>query len=192
MVERTLNHGPYRLEYIVEVDAHDNLLNANLGLGLATQGGGAVPTDNLDLEFDRGNSDLAVRHTFVMSGLVALPAGFSFSGVVRVTSGTYFTASGTTIDYDGDGIASRRPRGTTRNQFTGPSNVNLNLRAEQRFRVGAGMEASLLVEGFNVTNARNPRLIDATYVSGAPGPTFGDVLVPLPGRELQLGVRLKF
>ncbi len=88
----------------------DNLLNSNLGLGLAAQGGGALPTDNLDLEFDRGNSDLAVRHTFVMSGVAILPAGFSFSGVLRATSGAYFTASGTTIDYDGDGIASRRPR----------------------------------------------------------------------------------
>jgi hypothetical protein len=172
--------------------ATDNLLNSNLGLGLGAQGGGALPTDNLDLEFDRGNSDLAVRHTFVMSGVAMLPAGFSFSGVLRATSGTYFTASSAPIDYDGDGISSRRPRGTKRNQFTGPSTFNLDLRAEQSFRVGSGMDASLLVEGFNVTNAKNPRLIDAAYVSGAPGRTFGDLLVPLPGRELQLGVRLKF
>ena len=69
---------------------------------------------------------------------------------------------------------------------------NLDLRAEKSFRVGSGMDASLLVEGFNVTNAKNPRLIDAAYVSGAPSATFGNVLVPLPGRELQLGARLKF
>ncbi len=87
---------------------------------------------------------------------------------------------------------SRRPRGTKRNQFTGPATFNLDLRAEKSFRVGSGMDASLLVEGFNVTNAKNPRLIDASYVSGAPGATFGDVLVPLPGRELQLGARLRF
>jgi outer membrane receptor for ferrienterochelin and colicin len=172
--------------------ATDNLLNSNLGLGLGAQGGGAVPTDNLDLEFDRGNSDLSVRHTFVMSGVAMLPVGFSISGVLRATSGTYFTASGAPIDYDGDGISSRRPRGTKRNQFTGPSTFNLDLRAEKSFRVGSGMDASLLVEGFNVTNAKNPRLIDASYVSGAPGPTFGNVLVPLPGRELQLGARLRF
>jgi outer membrane receptor protein involved in Fe transport len=172
--------------------ATDDLLNANLGLGLAAQGGGAVPTDNLDLEFDRGNSDLSVPHTFVMSGVAALPAGFWFSGVLRATSGAHFSASGTTIDYDGDGIASRRPRGTKRNEFTGPSSFNLNLRAEKRFQLGGRTEASLLVEGFNVTNAKNPRLIDAAYVAGAPGPTFGDVLVPLPGRELQLGARLRF
>ncbi len=172
--------------------ATDNLLNSNLGLGLGAQGGGAVPTDNLDLNFDRGNSDLAVRHTFVMSGVAMLPAGFSFSGVLRAASGAYFTASGTPVDYDGDGISSRRPLGTKRNQFTGPSTFNLDLRAEKSFRVASGMDASLLVEGFNVTNAKNPRLIDASYVSGAPSPTFGNVLVPLSGRELQLGARLKF
>ncbi len=173
--------------------ATDNLLNSNLGLGLGAQGGGAVPTDNLNLEFDRGNSDLSVRHTFVASGIAMLPAGFSVSGVLRATSGAYFTASSnTTIDYDGDGISSRRPRGTTRNQFTGPSTFNLDLRAEKSFRIGSGMDASLLVEGFNITNAKNPRLIDASYVSGAPGATFGNVLVPLPGRELQLGARLRF
>jgi hypothetical protein len=172
--------------------ATDNLLNSNLGLGLGAQGGGAVPTDNLNLNFDRGNSDFAVRHTFVMSGVVLLPAGFSFSGVLRATSGAYFTASGAAIDYDGDGIASRRPRGTTRNQFTGPSTANLDLRLAKSFRVGLGMDASLLVEGFNVTNKKNPSLIDASYVNGAPSPTFGGVLVPLPGRELQVGARLKF
>ena len=172
--------------------ATDNLLNSNLGLGLAAQGGGAVPTDNLDLEFDRGNSDLAMRHTFVMSGIALLPAGFSFSGVLRANSGAYFSASGAAIDYDGDGISSRRPKGTTRNQFQGPSSFNLDLRAEKSFAVRSGLDASILVEGFNVTNAKNPRLIDASYVNGAPGPNFGNVLVPLPGRELQLGARLKF
>jgi hypothetical protein len=173
--------------------ATDNLLNSNLGLGLGAQGGGAVPTDNLNLEFDRGNSDLSVRHTFVASGVAMLPAGFSVSGVLRATSGAFFTASSnTTIDYDGDGISSRRPRGTSRNQFTGPSTLNLDLRAEKSFRIGSAMDASLLVEGFNVTNAKNPRLIDAGYINGAPSATFGNILVPLPGRELQLGARLKF
>src|SRR5262249_51863736 len=111
--------------------ATDNLLNSNLGLGLGAQGGGAVPTDNLNIDFDKGNSDLAVRHTFVASGIALLPAGFSLSGVLRATSGAFFTASGAPIDYDGDGISSRRPRGTKRNQFTGPSTFNLDLRVQK-------------------------------------------------------------
>ncbi|HEY3052272.1 MAG TPA: TonB-dependent receptor [Thermoanaerobaculia bacterium] len=173
--------------------ATDNLLNSNLGLGLGAQGGGALPTDNLDLNFDRGNSDLTVRHTFVASGVALLPSGFSFSGVLRAASGAFFSAStAPAIDYDGDGISSRRPRGTKRNQFEGPSTFNLDLRVEKSFRVAQLMDASLIVEGFNVTNRKNPKLIDASYVGNAPSATFGDVLVPLPGRELQLGVRLKY
>jgi len=172
--------------------ATDNLLNSNLGLGLATQGGGAVPTDNLDLEFDRGNSDLSVPHIFVLSGVVSLPVDFWMSGVMRATSGVRFSAVGTPTDYDGDGIVSTRPRGTERNQFTGPSTFNLDLRLEKRFHVGKRGGVSLLFEGFNVTNARNPRLIDAAYVSGQPGPNFAEVRVPLPGREIQLGLRLQF
>ena len=83
--------------------ATDNLLNSNLGLGLGAQGGGAVPTDNLNLNFDRGPSDLSVKHTFVASGVAMLPAGFSVSGVLRATSGAFFSASSAvSTDYDGD------------------------------------------------------------------------------------------
>ncbi len=46
--------------------------------------------------------------------------------------------------------------------------------------------------GSEVTNARNPGLIDTAYVAGQPGPSFDQVLVPLPGREIQLGLRLRF
>jgi hypothetical protein len=176
----------------------DNLLNSNLALGLATQGGGSVPTDNLDLEFDRGPSDLLVPHTFVASGVAHLPLDFLVSGVFRTTSGVFFSASGGVTDYDGDGISSRRPPGTTRNQFNGPGSANLDLRVEKRFSFGGRYAASALIEFFNLTNARNPRLIDATYASPspgapvAPGPNFGEVLVPLPGREAQIGFRLEF
>ena len=51
--------------------------------------------------------------------------------------------------------------------------------------------ASALVEFFNLFNARNPALIDNAWVNGAPGANFGKVRVPLPGREIQLGVRFQ-
>jgi hypothetical protein len=172
--------------------AIDNLLNSNLGLGVNAQGGGAVPTDNLDLNFDRGNSDFAVPHSFVTSGILDLPFGFIFSGVVRATSGAYFSAAGGLLDYDGDGIQSARPVGTTRNQFRGPKTFNLDMRVEKRFRFGERFAASALIEFFNMTNEGNPRLIDNSWVSGAPGPTFGDTRIPLPGREIQIGFRFTF
>jgi hypothetical protein len=190
------SNGRYRLgaSYTFAA-ATDNLLNPNLAVGIATQGAGAVPTDNLDLEFDRGPSDLAVRHSVVASGSVELPWAFTVSGVAHATSGVYFTAaeaSDRPIDYDGDGIQSRRPRGTRRNQFRGPATFNLDLRIARTFAWGAGTRATLLVELFNLTNARNPRLIDNAFLRGEPGPTFGDTLVPLPGREAQMGVRFAF
>jgi hypothetical protein len=170
----------------------DNLLNANLGIGVGAQGGAALPTDNLDLEADRGNSTLSVPHTFVASGQLAVPYGFQVSGVLRLTSGAYFSATGTPVDVDGDGIRSTRPPGTRRNGFRGPATRNLDLRVERRFGLGGRARASALVELFNLTNARNPRQIDTGYVAGAPVATFGDTIVPLPGREAQIGLRLEF
>jgi len=170
----------------------DNLLNSNLGLGIAAQGGGAVPTDNLNLDFDRGNSDLALADSFVVSGVVTTPGNFWVSSVFHATSGTYFTASGTPTDYDGDGIVSTRPPNTGRNQFRGPATENLDLRIEKRLLFAERYTASIMAEFFNIGNARNPELIDNFFVNGMPGPTFGSTLVPLPGREIQFGCRLQW
>lgn len=170
----------------------DNLLNSNLAIGLASQGGGSVPTDNLDLEVDRGNSDLLVPHTFIASGVVGLPFDIDVSGVFRATSGVFFSAAGPPVDYDGDGIATTRPRSTERNAFAGPGSVNLDMRVEKKFRFGSRYVVSALIESFNVTNARNPGLIDNAWIGGAPVPTFGEVRVPVPGREVQIGVRFEF
>ncbi len=170
----------------------DNLLNSNLGLGVGTQGGGGVPTDNNNLEFDRGNSDLFVPHVFVASGVYELPLGFRVSSVVRATSGVYFSAAGSPTDYDGDGISSTRPPGTKRNQFRGPASANWDLRIEKAFHFADRFSLLPLVEFFNLTNQANPELVNNSWVSGAPVPDFGKVRVPLPGREIQFGLRLKF
>jgi hypothetical protein len=169
----------------------DNLMNANLGLGVGAQGGGAVPTDSLDLEADRGNSDLLVPHSLVASGIIELPAGFSMSAVFRGTSGSFFSALGAPVDVDGDGIFSSRAEGTRRNQFRGPKTLNTDLRIEKRFTSGR-YAASALVEWFNLFNARNPRLIDNGYNAAVPAQTFGAILIPLAGRETQFGLRLTF
>ena len=169
----------------------DNLLNSNLAMGIGQQGGGSVPTDNLNLNFDYGNSDLFVPQSLVVSGYVELPAAFRVSAILQWTSGMYFSAVGSPIDYDGDGISSLRPPGTTRNQFLGPSTKNVDMRLEKRFDV-SGAAVSAIAEAFNLTNAKNPALINNFYVNGAPGPGFGTARVPLPGREIQLGMRIQY
>ena len=173
-------------------DATDNLLNSNLALGIGTQGAGSVPTDSLDLDFDRGPSDFSFRHSFVMSGHVVLPADVTVSAVAQATSGVYFSAVGAPIDYDGDGIASFRPPDTGRNDFRGPKTFNLDLRVEKALPIGPTGRLGLLAEFFNLTNGANPRLINNGFVGNAPAPDFGSTRVPLPGREMQLGVRCRF
>jgi hypothetical protein len=170
----------------------DDLLNSNLGLGINSQGGGAVPSDNNNLEFDRGHSDLFVPQNFVASGVVNLPVGFQMSGVFQATSGVYFSATGTPYDIDGDGIVETRPMTTKRNQFRGPANVDLDMRVEKRFTFRERYVTSALVEFFNLTNQANPKLINTFFVNGAPGPQFAQVRVPLPGREVQFGLRFQF
>ena len=173
-------------------DATDNLLNSNLALGIASQGAGSVPTDNLDVDFDGGPSDLSVRHSFVAFGHAELPWDFTVSAVAQATSGVYFSAFGPPIDYDGDGIRSSRPPGTERNGFRGPKTFNLDVRVEKGFTVGPGHRLGLLVEFFNLTNAANPRLINNGFVAGSPVQDFGTTRVPLPGREMQIGARFRF
>jgi TonB dependent receptor-like, beta-barrel len=169
----------------------DDLLNSNLALGVGAQGAGALPTDNLDLAFDRGNSDLVVPHTVTASGVVQLPGQVSLSGVFRGTNGAFFSAAGTPHDYDGDGIASLRPLGTRRNQFNGPRFLNTDLRLEKRVAIGHHAMSGL-VECFNLFNARNPGLVENAYTATGPTAAFGSVRVPLPGRETQIGFRFLF
>jgi hypothetical protein len=174
----------------------DDLLSSSLGIGIAEQGG-TGPTDNLNLNLDRGNSDLLVPHSFVTSGLVDLPLGIKFSGISRLTSGVYFSAYCSPISVDGSGIYSLRCPGTTRNQFRGPLTYDLDLRLLKRFKIRERITTSVLAEVFNLTNARNPSVIQNFYVMGAsgsfsPGPNFGGTLTPLPGREAQFGWKFEF
>ena len=188
---RFSHHFQFQANYTFAAST-DDLLNSNLGLGVGAQGGGAVPTNNNDIEFDRGNSDLFIPHVFVASGVYQFPLGFQLSGVFRATSGVYFSAVGSPIDYDGDGISSTRPPGTTRNQFRGPASVNFDMRIEKHFQFGDRFSLSPLVEFFNIANRANPKLVNAFWTNGAPGPDFGQILVPLPGREIQMGLRFNF
>ncbi len=104
----------------------------------------------------------------------------------------HFSAGGALIDHDGDSIFSTRPANTQRNEFRGPATFNLDLRVEKKFPIGGSYTPSVLIEVFNVTNARNSLLIDTAFVSSSPGPDFGSTRVPLPGRELQIGIRFQF
>ena len=74
---------------------------------------------------------------------------------------------------------------------------NLDLRLLKRFKIRERFTTSVLAEVFNLTNARNPSVIDNFYVMGtngsfSPGPNFGKTRTPLPGREAQFGLKFEF
>jgi hypothetical protein len=66
------------------------------------------------------------------------------------------------------------------------------MRIEKLFRFRERYSIAALAEFFNLTNAANPELINNFWTNGAPGTQFGQVQLPLPGREIQFGFRFNF
>jgi outer membrane receptor protein involved in Fe transport len=147
---------------------------------------------------DKGPSDLALAHTFLVHGIVQLPWAVELSGIFRAQSGFHYTrgpANGGP-DFDGDGLfngegLSYLGQGAqyARNINTAPSFVNMDMRVAKRFKIGERVKAQVLFEFFNLFNKSN-----TAAVQGLEGtsPAFGTTLQWLPGREGQIGVRFDF
>ena len=141
---------------------------------------------------DRGPSDLAVAHTFLMHGLVQLPKHFEFSAIFRAQSGFRYSKGFSTslTDLDGDGLPDGADLTAGRNHFTAPPYVNMDLHAAKWFRLGDRAKLETLIEFFNLLNRANPLQIQSGS-SVAPVP-FGSVTQVLPGREGQVGIKIEF
>ena len=129
-------------------------------------------------------------HIFQINGLVSLPWKFQISGIFRAQSGFHYSRqfAGTTqtpfIDPDGDGATNTIDvRDSTRNAFTAPPFVNLDLRFTKRFDIGDRVKVDFLYEMFNVFNRQNPASINTQPAASL----FGTVQQVLPGREGQFG-----
>ena len=141
-------------------------------------------------DFDRGPSDLALKHTFVAYGSVELPLQFELSGIFRAQSGFRFSRQAAIpVDVDGDQNFNPIDHAAGRNAFTAPAFVNLDLRLSKRWRVGERLKVTTLIEFFNVLNKRNAAAVETG--EGRPTP-FGQPLQTLPGREGQIGLRIEF
>jgi hypothetical protein len=147
-------------------------------------------------DVDKGPSSLALDHVFQVNGMVSLPWDFQISGLFRAQSGFRYSKAWVPtavtdpilIDPDGNGNTTGIDiRSSTRNEFTSPPFVNLDLRFGKQFKFGERYAFDIFYEIFNVFNRQNP-----ASVSGEPGPTFGTVRQVLPGREGQIGFRFSF
>jgi outer membrane receptor protein involved in Fe transport len=156
---------------------------------------------------DKGPSDLALNHTFLMHGLVQLPWKFDFSSIFRAQSGFHYSASfsGDVVnpDVDGDNLFNgvdfysrcgySPTTGGCRNHFVAPAYVNLDLRIAKRFDFGDRVKMHAYLEFFNVLNRDNPAAVNGLPpTAGSNAPKFAEILQVLPGREGQVGIRIEF
>ena len=141
------------------------------GAGSETPFGGASVQNQFDLDGNRGIASTDQRHRLVANGIVNLPAGFRFSGIVSAESGRPysegvsvpnlpFTLNG--AEYNGFGGLLGQGGGgdrniapnTTRNSTYGDANYRLDLRIARDFRFDR-VVVELIAEGFNVVNRSN-------------------------------------
>ncbi len=162
------------------------------------------PNDPADIEAEYGRGRSSERLHLVMSGVIRAPWGITVAPIYEYGSGQPFTHR-LGYDYNGDGKNSDRPAGVDRFGEDGPPFRQLSLRIAKSVAFGSGPSLELMVEGFNLFNTVN---YDVTSVDGAEffsGPTlanknlayvrnpnFGRFNATLPGREIQLGLRLSF
>ncbi len=143
-------------------------------------------------DLDKGPSNLALKHTFFVTGVVQLPLKMEFSSIFRTQSGFRYSRGGGTLDVDGNanwnGIDHGSPFGTlTRNGFTAPAFANMDIRLAKHFDFTERVKLHAYFEMFNLFNTDN-----AAAVQALAGATFGNKLQVLPGREGQVGIRFEF
>lgn len=138
-------------------------------------------------ELDVGRSLNTPDHVFVFSGTLQAPYGIDVSGILRSSSGARFNAAGAGADSDGDEIFDNRLLGTEKGAFKTDPFVQLDVRFAKEFRFGSHRNLIGMVDVFNLTNRANPFRVNTAF-----GPTIGQTIEPLPGREIQVGIRLDF
>jgi hypothetical protein len=148
-------------------------------------------------DLDKGPSDLALDHTFLIYGLVQLPWKIDVSNIFRAQSGFHYSASfaANPPDVDGDNNFNGLDFTQGRNHFVAPRFVNMDMRIAKRFNFGERAKLFAYLELFNLFNRDNPAAVNGLPQGTNPNPSaprFSQVLQVLPGREGQLGVRFEF
>ena len=148
---------------------------------------------------DKGPSDLAVNHTFLIHSIVQLPWKLELAGIFRAQSGFHYSISPADggPDFDGDGLFNGAGLyidglGNSifgRNSHTAAPFVNMDMRVSKRFNIGERVKAQVLFEMFNLFNRANPAAVEGQQGTT---PVEGTPLQYLPGREGQVGVRFDF
>ncbi|NUQ27180.1 MAG: TonB-dependent receptor [Acidobacteriaceae bacterium] len=145
---------------------------------------------------ENGPSDFFQRHRLVAYGVVDLPYAFRLSGTTTAASGLPVNPL-TGVDNDGDGIASDRPVGFSRNSFHGALQAQTDLALTRTFSFFEKVRVETRAEFANVFNHNNFVKLTTTYGNTVtPGSTF---LLPQagiqnsdPSRQIQFATRILF
>jgi Carboxypeptidase regulatory-like domain len=197
-VQRPTRWGNYRVSYTYS-KALDNVGEFFF----------SSPIDNFNIWQDYARSDDDQRHRLVFDGAIRTPIGnartlwerlsrgFQLSGMVQyysaspfnVTSGTT-TIQGTTARPIVDGTFIGRNAGTGFDFFNVNARLSRTLKASERLRAEASLEA------FNLLNHVNGVALNGSFGTGTyptnPLPTFKQITAVADPRTLQLGLRFSF
>jgi len=156
---------------------------------------------------DKGPSDLALDHTFLVHGIYQLPWKVEFSSIFRAQSGFHYSSSPADggVDVDGDGLVNGFDFQRGRNSLSAPPFVNMDMRVAKRFNIGERVKGQVLFEFFNLLNRGNAAAVNGLEPQCPPfnpgcnifqaqggQPAVGHVQQYLPGREGQFGLRFEF
>src|SRR5262249_54122430 len=124
-----------------------------------------------DLTLERAYSKQDIRHSFNVNGVVEMPLGFTFSGIVLARSALPYTAViGTDQQNDGNDDNDRaiiNGRVAGRNTMRQPRFLDLDLRIQKTFRFSDRRQLTISAEGFNVTKSANRNVgVDGVSVYG--------------------------
>jgi hypothetical protein len=161
------------------------------------------PNDPARIEDEYGRARSDERHRIVMTGVFRMPFDVIAAPILEYGSGQPWTHR-VGYDFNGDGRNSDRPAGVGRFTQDGPSFTQLSVRVTKALRF-SGRRLDLLAEAFNLFNTRNDNVVSIDGAEFLSGPTittpdaafvrntsFGRPTSTLPGREIQLGIRLVF
>jgi hypothetical protein len=182
-LKKRLSHRYSFLASYTYTDAEDNFAT----LRVPPLGGQTSFLFSNEPELDIGRSLNTPNHVFVLSGLLQMPYGIDLSGILKYTSGFPFNAAGLPQDSDGDEIFDNRLIGTEKGEFLTDAFFTADLRLAKEFGIGSQQRFTVLVELFNLTNRANPFRVNTAF-----GPSIGQTIEPLPGREIQFGFRFDF
>ena len=160
----------------------------------------SLPADSANLAAEWGPASDDVRHRLFGYVRFRLPYGISTALSARVASGAPYTVR-TGFDDNADAVLNDRPLGVGRNTERGEWHALADLRlgwrvgghaGTRRSREGRGQEAQRGVEVYGqVTNLLNTTNF-VRYSGVLTSPYFGEPTAALPGRRMELGLRLSF